>query len=190
MSPFPQENRYSYADLSAWDDTVRYELYDGQPVALASPTEVHQRIVMELSRQIANYLVGKRCQIYAAPFDVRLFEKAGDRPEDVDTVVQPDLMVVCDRSKVDARGIHGAPDWVIEVLSPSTAHSDKLQKFILYQQAGVREYWIVDPATRIVSVYLLEDGAYHAATTYGSEFSVPVSIWSDFSVDLRTVFLS
>ena len=187
MAPLPQEQRYTYADLLAWDDNTRYELYSGQPVALASPTDVHQRISMALSAQLYNYLIGKKCSVYAAPFDVRLFEEHGDGPEDVNTVLQPDIMVVCDPDKVDRRGIHGAPDLIIEILSPSSARYDRLVKFNLYQRAGVREYWLVDPTTRMVSVYTLENGKYQAAA-YGADDSVRVGILDDCTIDLSTVF--
>jgi len=187
MAPLPQEKRFTYADMLDWDDNTRYELYDGQPVALASPSNNHQLICMELSRQIANYLVGKRCKVYPAPFDVRLFEEDGDTPEDVSIVVQPDISVVCDSGKTDGHGCKGAPDMVIEVASPSTSRYDKLVKFNLYLQAGVREYWIVDPADRVVSVYLLKDGQYHAAA-YGADSSVPVGVLDDCTIDLSTVF--
>ena len=187
MTPLPQERRYSYADLLAWDDDTRYELYDGQPVALASPSDVHQKISMELSTQLHIYLRNKRCSVYAAPFDVRLFEEHGDSPESVDTVLQPDLLVVCDPNKVDRRGVHGAPDLVIEIMSQATAQYDRLVKFNLYQRAGVREYWIVDPAARMVSVYTLENGYYRAAA-YGVDAAVRVGILEDCTIDLSVVF--
>ena len=187
MAPLPQEQRYSYADLLAWDDNTRYELYDGRPVALASPSDVHQRISMALSVQLGSYLMGKKCNVYAAPFDVRLFEGQGDSTEDVDTVLQPDLMVVCDQNKVDRRGIHGAPDLVIEILSPSSARYDKLVKFNLYQRAGVREYWIVDASSKSVQVFTLKDGYYRAAA-YGADASVRVGILNDCTIDMSTVF--
>lgn len=187
MVPLPQERRYTYADLLAWDDNTRYELYDGQPVALASPSNAHQLICAELLRQLANYLVGKRCKVYPAPFDVRLFEEKNDSPEEVSAVVQPDLSVICDSSKTDGHGCKGAPDMVVEVTSPSTARYDRLLKFNLYQRAGVREYWIVDPAARVVSVYTLKDGYYRAAA-YGADSSVRVGILDDCTIDLSTVF--
>jgi Uma2 family endonuclease len=187
MTPLPQEQRYTYADLLAWDDNTRYELYDGQPVALASPSDVHQSISMALSVQLGSYLMGKKCNVYAAPFDVRLFEEEGESPENVDTVLQPDLMVVCDQNKVDRHGVHGAPDLVIEILSPGTAQYDRLVKFNLYQRAGVREYWIVDPAARMVSVYSLKDG-YYCAAAYGTDSSVRVGVLDDCTIDLSTVF--
>lgn len=187
MSPLPQEQHYSYADLLAWDNNTRYELYDGQPVALASPSNAHQLICAELLRQIANYLVGKQCKVYPAPFDVRLFEEKDDSPEDVSIVVQPDLSVVCDSSKTEGHGCKGAPDMVIEVTSPSTARFDKLLKFNLYRRAGVREYWIIDPAARVASVYTLKDGQYQA-TAYGVDTSVPVGIFDNCQIDLSMAF--
>lgn len=103
-------------------------------------------------------------------------------------VLQPNVLVVCDQNKVDRHGVHGAPDLIIEILSPASARYDRLIKFSLYQRAGVREYWIVDPSTRTVSVYTLEDGAYHAATVYSSDLSAPVGVLDDCNIDLSTVF--
>ena len=188
MASYPQERRYTFADLLGWDDHTRYELYDGQPVALASPSDVHQRISMALSVQLGSYLMGKKCSVYAAPFDVRLFEERGDSPDDVDTVLQPDLMVVCDPGKVDRHGVHGAPDLVIEILSDSTRRIDRLTKFGLYQRAGVREYWIVDPEAQTVAVHLLQDGQYGSPDFYAANAAVPVSVLDDCAVDLARVF--
>ena len=188
MTPMPQEQHYTYADLLEWDDDVRYELYSGIPMALASPSDVHQRISGEIYLQLGNYLRGKNCRAYYAPLDVRLFEADGDRPEDVDIVVQPDLMVVCDQNKVDRHGVHGAPDLVIEIISNSSRRLDRLTKLNLYQRAGVREYWIVDPDTGVVSVYTLKDGIYRTAAAYGADASVRVGILDDCTIDLSTVF--
>lgn len=187
MTALPQEQRYTYDDLLSWDDGTRYELYDGQPVALASPSTVHQEILGEIFAQFHTYLKGKRCKAYLAPFDVRLFETSLDAPEDVDRVLQPDLTVVCSPDKVDNRGVHGAPDMVVEILSPSTAQYDKLWKFNLYQKAGVREYWIVDAKDRMVSVFTLADGQYYAAA-YGPDASVPVSVLEGCLIDMSAVF--
>lgn len=187
MTALPQERLYTYADILAWDNGSRYELYGGQLVALASPSSVHQEISMELSTQLHTYLKGKKCKVYAAPFDVRLFEESGGSPEDVDTVVQPDITVVCDLEKIDQKGMHGAPDLVIEILSPSTAQYDMLWKFNLYRKAGVREYWIVDPDARVVSVYTLDKGQYLAAA-YGTDSAIKVSVLEDCSIDMAAVF--
>ena len=187
MAPLPQAQHYTFADLLTWEDRTRYELYDGQPVALASPSNVHQEICMALSAQIYNFLRGKKCKVYPAPFDVRLFEEAGDSPEDVYTVVQPDISVVCDPGKTHGHGCKGAPDLVVEVTSPSTARNDHQLKFNLYQQAGVREYWIVDPAARVASVFSLKDGHYQAAA-YGADATVSVGVLEGCVIDLSTVF--
>lgn len=184
----PQECLYTYADLLEWEGDTRYELYSGQPRAMSSPSDVHQEISVALSAQLYNYLRGKKCRVYYAPFDVRLFEEKGESPEDTDTVVQPDLMVVCDPDKVDRHGVRGAPDLIIEILSESTRKLDRLIKFNLYQRAGVREYWIVDPVSRTVAVYTLEEGAYHGAETYSADAVVPVGVLEDCQIDLSEVF--
>lgn len=191
MEELIRESSYTYEDLLSWDDGVFYELYDGIPVIMESPSDIHQTISMELARQLANFLMGKKCRVFSAPFDVRLFEQPGDTPKDVDTVVQPDLTVVCDQSKIDRRGIHGAPDLVVEITSPSTRRYDRLLKLNRYMRAGVREYWIVDPAERLVWVYTLENGFYHAATVYSADSvqpAVPVGVLEGCEIDLSTVF--
>lgn len=189
MNALPLEKRYTYEDLLSWGEDVRFEIYNGYPLALASPSQDHQRVSLELGRQFANYLLGKKCEVYQAPFDVRIFEQNGDSPRNVDMVLQPDLLVVCDPKKLDGRGVRGAPDLVIEILSDSTRRLDLLKKFDIYQRAGVREYWIVDPEARTVTVHTLEDGVYRSpAALYRADASVPVGVLEGFKVDLRTVF--
>lgn len=151
---------HTYADYCSWPDDARYELIDGTAYAMGpAPVRRHQSILLELARQVANALEGSPCRPYIAPFDVRL-PKADENDNDVDTVVQPDLVVVCDRAKLDDRGCRGAPDWVVEVLSPSTAGHDQILKRALYQRVGVREYWLVHPVDRIVTIYALNEGIY------------------------------
>jgi len=157
----PAENtRYSFANLLAWEEDGQMELLSGQVVMMAPPLRGHQEVSGELFRQLANFLEGKRCRVYAAPFAVRLFEAEGDAPEDVDTVVEPDITVVCDTGKLDKYGCKGAPELVIEVLSPSTRRHDRLVKLDLYQRAGVAEYWLVDPENQSVQVLLLGKEGY------------------------------
>lgn len=160
---------HTYADYIRWQDGVRYELIDGIAYAMSpAPTRRHQEVVGELYRQIANTLKGSTCQPFIAPFDVRLPKentKAADGEDgggdgDIDTVVQPDISVICDQSKLDERGCCGAPDWIIEVLSPSTAGHDQIVKRALYERVGVREFWLVHPVDRIVTIYVLENGSY------------------------------
>ncbi len=169
MTALPEEKRYTYADLLSWEGDVRYELYDGYPMAMSSPSLDHQTVSGELFLQIGTYLRGKKCRVFYAPFDVRIFEQDGDLPQDVRTVLQPDL--------------------VVEILSDSTRRVDLLKKFDIYQRAGVREYWIVDPEARTAAVYTLEGGSYRSpAALYRAGNSVPVGVLEGFQVDLRTVF--
>ena len=186
--PLPQENRYTLADALAWDEQDRIELIYGDPVMMAPPTRAHQKAVMELSAQLHAYLKGKECEVYPAPFAVRLFEQDGDRPEDVDTMVEPDISVVCDPSKLDERGCKGAPDMVVEILSPSTQRHDRFTKFCLYQRAGVREYWIVDPDIRIVQSFVLEDGRYSVKEFGAAGDKIKVNVLEDCVIDLSEVF--
>lgn len=189
--PLPQENFYNYtlADALEWPESERIELIEGNAVMMAPPKRIHQEICFEIGRQLGNFLEGKRCKVYPAPFAVRLFEQDGDKPENVDTMLEPDITVVCDPNKLDEIGCKGTPDMVIEILSPSTARNDRITKYRLYERAGVREYWIIDPDTKIVNVHLLEDGQYHSPVTYTGKALVPVSLWDGFSVDLSTVFI-
>ena len=179
---------YTFADALEWGEDERVEIIDGEVVMMAPPLREHQRILMALSRQIANFLDGKRCEVYPAPFGVRPFEEEGDRPEEVDTMVEPDITVVCDPEKLDKYGCKGAPDFIIEILSPSTRRMDLSVKYRLYQRAGVREYWIVDPDTKTVQVFRLEDGRYDAPDVYTAGAVVPCGIWEGFGIDLTTIF--
>lgn len=159
--PLRDVERHSYADYLAWPDDVRYELIDGVAYAMGpAPSRRHQEVVLELARQIAAALDGSPCRPYIAPFDVRLPSEAGAGDERIDTVVQPDISVICDRAKLDERGCVGAPDWIVEVLSPTTASHDQIVKRALYERVGVREFWLVHPVDRIVTIYLLAAGTY------------------------------
>lgn len=186
--PLPQENRYTLADALSWDEQERIELIYGYPMMMSPPTRIHQKASGELFGQLRDYLKGKRCEVYHAPFAVRPFELDGDDPENVDTLVEPDITVVCDPSKLDDIGCKGAPDLVMEILSPSTQRHDKLTKFNLYQRAGVREYWIVDPASRSVQVFVLEDGRYAAKDFGAVGEDLKVNVLEDCTIDLSQVF--
>jgi Uma2 family endonuclease len=155
---------------------------------MATPNRAHQEAVMELLGQLYAYLRGKKCKVYPAPFGVRLFEQEGDSPEDVDTLVEPDICVVCDPDKLDDAGCKGAPDLMIEVLSPSTVRHDRFTKFNLYQRAGVREYWIVNPADKSAQVFVLEDGRYTAKDFGTAGDILKVNVLEDCAIDLSQVF--
>jgi len=180
---YNEDMRYTYADYASWDDDIRYELIDGIPYVMFAPSTAHQSILMDLSRQFAGFLKGKPCRVFAAPYDVCL---SGLGDED-DTVVQPDILVVCDESKIDDKRCNGAPDMTIEILSPSTSKRDLLTKLIKYQNAGVREYWIVDPDEEAVKVHILENGLY-VISSYESTETVAVSVLDGCKIALPEVF--
>jgi Uma2 family endonuclease len=156
-------HHFTYADYIGWPDDQRYELIDGVAYLMAAPSRSHQEIVGEIFRQAANSLEGQPCRAYVAPFDVRL-PKAGERDNEVDTVVQPDVLVFCDHRKLDERGARGAPDWVAEVLSPSTVSHDQILKLPTYERAGVPEVWLIHATDRVLSIYQLEADHYGRAT--------------------------
>jgi Uma2 family endonuclease len=155
---------HTYADYLTWSDSQGDELINGTAYVREppAPSRSHQGIVVELCRQAANALEDKPCRVYVAPFDVRL-PKSTEEDDQVDTVVQPDILIVSDLKKLDARGMRGAPDWVAEVLSPNTASHDQTVKLSAYERAGVREVWLIDPIDRTLAIYQLEAGCYTCA---------------------------
>lgn len=184
-----KKGQYTFADVLTWDENERIEIINGEAFMMAPPSSVHQEIVAELTRQFGNYLEGKRCKVYPAPFGVRLFERDGESPEDVDTMVEPDLSIVCDRNKIDKHGCKGAPDLVVEVLSPSSLRHDRLVKLGLYQRAGVREYWIVDPEYKSVQVFIQDGGSsLRISEEYGREDVARVNVLEGCFIDLGKVF--
>ena len=184
-----EQRRYTFADMLALPDDERAEIIGGEVFLMAPPSRIHQKISFEIGRQIGNYLEGKKCEVYPAPFGVRLFEKDGDSPDDVDTLVEPDISVICDKSKLDDHGCKGAPDMVVEVLSPSTLRQDRFVKLALYQRAGVREYWIVEPETQTVQVYTLESGILQPCAFYGPGDVAKVNVLDGCFVELGKVFM-
>lgn len=154
------EKRYTYADYLGWPDNVRYELIDGAAFLMApAPSIDHQTLAFEVGRQLGNALEGHPCRVLAAPVDV-LLAAADTAADAVDTVVQPDVLVVCDPAKVTPRGIRGAPDWVLEVISPASASHDQTIKLTAYERAGVREYWLAHPGDRTLTIYRHDGAAY------------------------------
>ncbi|GHV75181.1 hypothetical protein AGMMS49942_00020 [Spirochaetia bacterium] len=179
-----EETVFTYADVLEWDDDVHAEIIDGEIYMMAEPLTVHQDILRELYVPICNFLKGKPCKAYCAPFGVRPEPKWDNSDK---TRVQPDITVICDESKIADRGCHGAPDFIIEILSPSTSQVDLKVKFELYQRIGVREYWIVDPKLRRVYVHLLSNGAY-TTTTYDDTGTVGVKVLPGCIINLKEVF--
>ncbi len=180
-------NRYTYGDYSTWNGDARWELIDGLAYAMApAPTRTHQIIVGEIFRQIANQLQGQACRAFIAPFDVLL--PRGNEPDDaVESVVQPDGIVVSDPKKLDEKGCRGAPDWIVEVLSPSTADHDHKLKRVLYERSGVLEYWLVHPTDRLVHVYCLANGQYGKPDVFVFSDVVATRVAGGLTVDFAQV---
>jgi len=145
---------FTYGDYRQWPDEERWELIDGVAYSMSpAPSSRHQELSRKLERAIDDFLSGKPCRMFHAPFDVLL--PKGDEPDDeVETVVQPDIVVFCDRSKITEAGARGAPDLIVEILSPSTSKKDQREKFDKYESVGVREYWVVDPAGKWLCRYV------------------------------------
>ena len=183
------EELYTYGDYLKWHDDERWELINGVPYNMSpAPGRRHQQIATELLRQFATYLLDKSCQVYPAPFDVRLPE-ADENISDIATVVQPDISIICDPDKLDDAGCIGAPDLIVEVLSPSTSRKDHKEKFFCYEHAGVKEYWLVDPLANTVTVFKLGiDNRYGRPDVYGDEETVNVGIFPDLEIVLALVF--
>jgi len=176
------DRKYTYTDYLTWDDEVRCELHDGEIVVMTSPTVRHQAILGALYLDIGNYLVGKKCKVYLSPLDVRLNFNTKDNQ-----VFQPDILVLCDKNKIDDRAVLGAPDLVIEILSPSTASYDSIYKLQEYLKAGVLEYWIVDPVRNRVNVSIL-DGVKYITSTYTETDTIESSIIEGLKVNLTEIF--
>jgi len=190
LSKLKNEDSFTYADYMTWNDDQRWELINGEAFCMSpGPNRLHQKWLGELHRQMANYLEDKHCEVYLAPFDVRLpdYDKASD--EEIITVVQPDILVVCDRNKLDDRGVKGAPDLVVEIISPSTAKRDITTKYELYQRHGVKEYWLMYPNDRTLLVYhLSDDGRYGLPEVFGEGDTVQVPLLGDLVIDMGKVF--
>lgn len=181
---------YSYADYLTWPHEERWELIDGVPYDMSpAPSRRHQEISMALSGEFYAYLKGKPCKVYAAPFDVRLPKDGEVEDRDIKTVVQPDLVVVCKRERLDSRGCLKAPDLVVEIISPFTSAKDSVKKFNLYEREGIREYWIVRPDEQTVTVFRLgPDNRYGRPDMYTAGDKIKVSIFDSFVIDLQDIF--
>lgn len=175
--PNMEKKYYTAEDYYAMPEDLRVELLNGEIVYMASPTRMHQELLRELLFAITGYIKTHKgkCRVYAAPFDVQL-------KDGVDTVLVPDISVICDTEKLTKRGCIGAPDWIIEIASPSNPRHDYVRKRDLYSDAGVREYWIVEPRTRSVHVYDFQGGEL-PLRTYTFNDKVPAGIYDDFYID-------
>ncbi|GGA89578.1 Uma2 family endonuclease [Puia dinghuensis] len=180
---------YTYADYYRWRFLERLELLRGKIFKLAAANTIHQRLALKLAVSLYGHLKGCPCEAFIAPFDVRLPVKNRKRDDQVTTVVQPDVCVVCDPQKVDSRGVCGAPDLIIEILSPSNSQYDVCDKYDVYQESGVREYWVVSPMQENVMVSLLQaDGKYDASTIHKPGDTLHATAVPGFSLDIRQLF--
>ena len=173
----PQKQDYTIDDIYALPDGQRAELIDGQMYMMAPPKTIHQRISGALHATIYQYIKAQKgpCEVFAAPFAVFL-------SKDNKNYVEPDISVICDKDKIDDRGCNGAPDWIIEITSPSDPHRDYGIKLFKYRTAGVREYWIVNPLTQIVTVYDLENEI--GTNQYTFNDSIPVCIYKELTIQV------
>lgn len=173
--PLPKSNTYTIDDIYNLPEGQRAELIDGQIYDMAPPSPMHQELVMELSATLRDYIKknGGPCKVYPAPFAVFL-------NEDDRNYVEPDISVICDSSKVDNRGYQGAPDFIIEIVSPSSQRMDYLTKLFKYRTAGVREYWIVNPLQRTVQVYSFE--GTEDSIQYSFDDEITVTIYGDLKI--------
>ncbi|MGN6439651.1 MAG: Uma2 family endonuclease [Agriterribacter sp.] len=186
------KKKYSYADYYSWQFNERVELIKGKIHRMGpAPSPNHQRISFELAGILRNFLLGKECEAFTAPFDVRLPDsKKSTSDKTIFTVVQPDICVICDPGKIDEKGCLGAPDWIIEILSNANTRHELQTKFALYEENKVREYWIVSPFTKSVQVFDYNDkkGKYEFRKNYVEDDKVPVGIFKNFKINLEEVF--
>ncbi|MEM7654646.1 MAG: Uma2 family endonuclease [Bacteroidota bacterium] len=181
---------YTYADYLTWQVKERLELFKGR-ISLMSPAPnmYHQKIVTKLSVFIGHYLLDKSCQAFVAPFDVRLPKRGSQPTDNIYTVVQPDICVICDESKLDVQGCNGAPDLMVEVLSPGNSRKEMREKYSLYEDAGVKEYWLVDPSHPSLTRYVLnEAGIFIGLQPLTDLDRVETDLLPGWSVELKQVF--
>jgi len=181
-----EERAFTYADYKDWElkEGERYELIYGEACAMAAPNARHQEILSFFNYKFYEFLQGKPCRVYPAPYDVRLFY---EEDESDDTVVQPDISILCDAAKRGKEGCRGAPDLVIEILSPSNSAIEMQRKFELYRNAGVREYWVVDPENKKIHAHRFSSDTI-SSDIYNDTGIMPVGIFPDLKIPLEQVF--
>jgi Uma2 family endonuclease len=178
------KEHYTYADYATWPEDVRYELIEGEAIPMEpAPSVQHQRIGRQLFLEMGLFLEGKPYELFSAPFDVRLNADSAD-----DTVVQPDLALICDPAKISFEGCAGAPDMIVEILSPFTDALDRVRKYNQYQKSGVCEYWIVDPRAKNVDVHILDSQGQYAKSVYGEADAIDVNLLDGCKIDLKRLF--
>ena len=189
LSQLDPEGSYTYADYLMWQFQERVELIRGKLFRMSpAPSVLHQKLATFFTAKLFNFFEKKNCQVFAAPFDVRL-PVSSKKGQDT-TVVQPDLCVICDPDKLDERGCAGAPDLMVEILSPGNSSKEMGGKFRAYEEAGVREYWIVNPAEKVVLIYVLnEEGVFIGLAPVTIEGPLKSAIFPELAIDLKEVFV-
>ena len=195
LDEYEHKEYFTYADFLEWDEDVRAEIIHGVVYMMNTPLTIHQRIAGRLYVKFFSFLEGKTCEAFMAPLSVRLFPRKDNSD---DTVVVPDLVVICDPEKIDERGCNGAPDLIIEILSPSNSRKDRFLKFDLYLKAKVREYWVVHPQNQEIEVHTLDKNHY-VTKVYGINQNdtqeemkvsevIPVSVLEGLEIDVKDIF--
>ena len=180
--------KYSYSDYLLWQLQERVELIKGYLFKMSpAPSMQHQRVSRRLSHQLFNYFEEQKCEVFSAPFDVRL-PKHAEGNEQIFTVVQPDICVICDQEKLDKRGCLGAPDLIVEILSPGNSKKEMNEKFEVYEEAGVREYWLVNLYDKHIIMYILKDGQFIGLKPFIEDTTLYSSIFPNLSIELLPVF--
>jgi len=181
---------YTYADYLSWRFNERLELIKGWVYKMSpAPRRTHQKIETSLSSQLWRFFEHKKCEVYQSPFDVRLLKNKGQADHEITTVVQPDISVICDPEKLDDRGCIGAPDLIIEVLSPSTMRKDYYEKFNLYEENKVKEYWLVNPEGRSLQIFYLENGKYEEFETLEEkQETITSKLFPELQIPMVSVF--
>lgn len=184
-------SQYTYKDYLTWPEHERWELIEGIPFNMTpAPSRIHQDVSRELLTFFSRVLKGSSCKVYGAPFDVRLPLAEENTDDKISTVVQPDLVIICDLAKLDDRGCKGSPDLTIEITSPSTFSRDLKAKLNLYERAGVGEYWIVYPENRTIVVFRLENGQYGKPAVYTHEDQISIDkLIPSLSINLQDIFV-
>jgi Uma2 family endonuclease len=182
------EKHYTYADYLNFNFDEMVEIIKGKIFKMSpAPTSFHQNISGNIYFLIRKFIENKKCKVFSAPFDVILPIKGNDFMQS-DKVVQPDIVVICNPDLIKEQGCFGVPDWIIEILSPSTAKKDLQNKFDLYEEAGVKEYWIVEPKNSTVEVFVLESNRYRRVGAYVLDDVIPCNTLEGLSIDLKEVF--
>ena len=190
LSQLDLARSYTYADYLGWKFGEFVELVRGKLMRpMAGPSMMHQELSQRLEYSILTFLRKGPCRMFHAPFDVRLTRDPGNGDAQIRTVVQPDIFVVCDSAKIDERGCLGAPDWIIEIVSPGNLKHDTRTKYDLYEEAGVREYWVVFPGERTILAYLLDEhGRYQVAAEFAEPGPMSVAVVPGLAIEWREVF--